>query len=49
MADLPQPDNTYSVVHATVVRRITPTRVSDQFPALNQPGQDSVPGTDSAS
>ena len=49
MADLPKPDNTYSNVHVTSVRRITPARISDEFPAVNQPGQDSVPGTDSAS
>ena len=49
MADLPKPDNTYTNVHVTSVRRITPARVSDQFPALNHPCQDSVPGTDSSS
>ena len=49
MADLPKTDNTYTNVHVTSVRRITPARVSDQFPALNQPCQDSVPGTDSSS
>ena len=48
MADLPKPDGTYSTVHAKVVRRVTPARISDEFPAVNQPGQDSVPGTDSA-
>ena len=48
MADLPQPDSTYTNVHVTLVRHVTPSRISDEFPAINQPGQDSVPGTDSA-
>lgn len=48
MPDLPKPDTTYSNVHVALVRHVTPARVSDKFPAVNQPGQDSIPGTDSS-
>jgi hypothetical protein len=48
MADLPKPDSTYSNIHVTLVRRFMPARLRDVYPALNQPGQDSVPGADSA-
>jgi hypothetical protein len=48
MADLPQPTEEAST-NIILVRRFTPGRIRDEFPALNQPGQDSIPGTDSAS
>jgi hypothetical protein len=46
MADLPTPTSE-AATNIIVVRRFMPARISDVFPAVNQPGQDSVPGTDS--
>jgi len=48
MADLPKPDNTYSPTHIVLVRHTMAARLRDTYPAINQPGQDSVPGADSA-
>jgi len=47
MADLPTPTSEVST-NIMAVRQFMPARISDVFPAVNQPGQDSVPGTDSA-
>ena len=48
MADLPQPTEE-APTNIILVRRFTPGRIRDEFPAINQPGQDSIPGTDSSS
>jgi hypothetical protein len=48
MADLPQPTAEAST-NIILVRRVTPSRLRDEFPAVNQPGQDSIPGPDSSS
>ena len=47
MADLPTP-TAEAYTNIIAVRRFMPARISDVFPAVNQPGQDSVPGTDSS-
>ncbi len=48
MADLPQP-MAEAPTNIILVRRVTPSRLRDEFPAVNQPGQDSIPGPDSSS
>jgi hypothetical protein len=48
MADLPQP-TTEAPTNIILARRVTPSRLRDEFPAVNQPGQDSITGTDSSS
>jgi hypothetical protein len=46
MADLPKPTST-DKNDIIKVRKFTPPRIRDEHPAINQPGQDSVPGADS--
>ena len=48
MADLPQPTAEDST-DIILVRRVTPSRLRDEVPAVNQPGQDSITGPDSSS